>query len=44
MVEKDVKRYYEPDERFEFRYDEVFDLIKDPKRPPNYLGILSEIL
>ena len=44
VVEKDVKRYYEPDERFEFRYDEVFDLIKDPKRPPNYLGILSEIL
>jgi len=44
VVEKDIKRYYEPDERFEFHYEGVLDLIKDPKSPPGYLGKLSEAL
>ena len=44
VVEKDIKRYYEPDERFEFHYEGVLDLLKDPKRPPGYLGKLSEAL
>ena len=44
VVEPDVKRYYEPDERFEFRYDSVFDLLKDPKTPENYLGKLCGLL
>jgi len=44
VVEPDVKRYYEPDERFEFRYDSVFDLLKEPKTPKNYLGKLCGLL
>ena len=35
VIEPDIKRYYEPDERFEFRYDSVFDLLKEPKTPEN---------
>ena len=44
VVEPDVKRYYVPDERFEFRYDSVFDLLKEPKTPKNYLGKLCGLL
>ena len=44
VVEPNIKRYYEPDERFEFRYDSVFDLLKEPKTPKNYLGKLSGLL
>ena len=44
VVEPDVKRYYETDERFEFRYDSVFDLLKEPKTPKNYLGKLCGLL
>jgi hypothetical protein len=44
IVEPDTKRYYEPDERFEFRYDTVFDLLVEPKKPKNYLGMLCDIL
>ncbi len=44
VVEPDVKRYYETDERFQFRYDTVFDLLKSPKKPKNYLGKLCEMI
>ena len=44
VIEPDIKRYYEPDERFEFRYDSVFDLLKEPKTPEHYLGKLSVLL
>ncbi len=44
VVEPDVKRYYETDERFQFRYDTVFDLLKDPKKPKNYLGKLCDMI
>ena len=44
IIEPDVKRYYEPDERFEFKYDSVFDLLREPKTPENYLGKLSVLL
>ena len=44
IVEPDIKRYYDPDERFEFRYDTVFDLLKEPKKPDNYLGMLCDML
>ena len=44
VVEPNIKRYYEPDERFEFRYDTVFELLKEPKKPENYLGMLCDIL
>ncbi len=44
VVEPNINRYYEPDERFEFRYDSVFDLLKDPKTPRDYLGKLCGLL
>ena len=44
VVEPDVKRYYEPDERFEFKYDTVFELLKEPRRPKNYLGKLCDMI
>ena len=44
VVEPNIKRYYEPDERFEFRYDTVFELLKEPKKPENYLGKLCGLL
>ena len=44
VIEPDIKRYYETDDRFEFKYDTVFDLLKDPKKPKNYLGRLCDMI
>jgi len=43
-VRPDVVCYYEPDSRFEFRYDKTEDLILNGKKPDGYLGKLCEAL
>jgi hypothetical protein len=44
VIERDIKRYYEPDERFEFRYDTITDLLAEPQKPEGYLGVISGVL
>ena len=40
----DVVRYYEPDERFEFRYDTVEELLVQSGKPQGYLSKLCEVI
>lgn len=42
QVEENIVRYYEPDPRFEYRYDTELELIKQASRPTGYLGFLTE--
>jgi len=44
QVLRDVVRYYEPDERFEFRYDTVEELLARGSRPKGYLSKLCEVI
>ena len=37
-----TKRIYEPDPRFEFRYDTIEEALTNAKKPEGYLGKLSE--
>ena len=43
-VFRNVTRHYIPDDRFDFRYDKVEDLLKRAHRPNGYLGKLSEAI
>ncbi len=38
----DVVRTFKPDDRFEFCYDTLEDIVSNIKRPEHYLGKLSE--
>ena len=38
-----TKRFYEPDPRFEFRYDTTEELLKKASLPTGYLGKISEL-
>jgi len=42
QVEENIVRYYEPDPRFEYRYDTAIELIEQASRPVGYLGFLAE--
>lgn len=42
QVEENIVRHYEPDPRFEYRYDTELELIKQTSRPTGYLGFLTE--
>ena len=37
-----TKRFYDPDSRFEFRYDTIDEALANTKKPEGYLGKLSE--
>jgi hypothetical protein len=37
-----TKKFYEPDPRFEFRYDTIEEALANTKKPEGYLGKLSE--
>ncbi len=42
VVYSATKRIYEPDPRFEFRYDTIEEALANAKRPKGYLGKLSK--
>jgi len=44
IVERDVTRYYEEDDRFLFIYDSVDDILNTSSKPKGYLGKLCEAL
>jgi len=39
-----VHRYYEPDPRFEFHYEELHELLTATKKPTGYLGKITDAL
>ena len=41
-IERNVKRYYQEDGRFDFRYDTLEELLENLKRPQGYLSKISE--
>ena len=44
-IVRDIKNYYEPDERFEFRYDTAEEIIKNfPSRLESYSSRLASRL
>ena len=43
VVYSATKRFYDPDPRFEFRYDTIEEALAIVKKPEGYLGKLSEI-
>jgi hypothetical protein len=42
VVYSATKRFYNPDPRFEFRYDTIEEALANTKKPEGYLGKLSE--
>ena len=42
IIYKDAKRYYQKDDRFEFRYDTIEQLLCRLKKPQGYLSKLIE--
>jgi hypothetical protein len=42
VVYSATKRFYDPDPRFEFRYDTIEEALAIVKKPEGYLGKLSE--
>ena len=42
VVYSATKKFYEPDPRFEFRYDTIEEALANTKKPEGYLGKLSE--
>ena len=43
VVYSATKKFYEPDPRFEFRYDTTEELLKKASLPTGYLGKISEV-
>ena len=44
QVIRNSVRYYEPDDRFEFRYDTIEDILAMSRFPAGYLGKLCEVI
>ena len=42
VIYRDTKRFYEKDDRFEFRYDTPEELLSNLKEPQGYLSKLIE--
>ena len=41
-IERNIKRYYEKDDRFDFRYDTLQEILDNLKKPEGYLSKLIE--